>query len=140
LLDAVVRESLRLYPPQYLLFREPLTDVSLAGFRLPAGRPVVLAPWLYHRDGRFWDDPETFRPRRWLDDSPSDDRPDSAYLPYGIGPRRCVGRRMATRLLHTAVAAVCRRRRLRPVDTLDVSAGPTLALDDGLAVRVEPRE
>ena len=142
LLDAVVRESLRLYPPQYLLFREPLTDVSLDGFRLPAGRPVVLAPWLYHRDDRFWDDPETFRPRRWLDQSSeaSDDRPASAYLPYGIGPRRCVGRQMATRLLRTAVAAVCRRRRLRPIDTLTVSAGPTLALDDGLAVRVAPRE
>jgi len=145
LLDAVVKESLRLYPPQYLLFREPLTDVSLAGFRLPAGRPVVLAPWLYHRDGRFWDDPETFRPRRWLDDADetaddSPDRPDSAYLPYGIGPRRCVGRQMADRLLRTAVAAVCRRRRLRPVDTLTVSAGPTLALDGGLAVRVDSRE
>jgi cytochrome P450 len=145
LLDAVVKESLRLYPPQYLLFREPLTDVSLAGFRLPAGQPVVLAPWLYHRDGRFWDDPETFRPRRWLDDADetaddSPDRPDSAYLPYGVGPRRCVGRQMADRLLRTAVAAVCRRRRLRPVDTLTVSAGPTLALDGGLAVRVDSRE
>ena len=150
LLDAVVRESLRLYPPQYLLFREPLTDVSLDGFRLPAGRPVVLAPWLYHRDGRFWDDPETFRPRRWLDGQSTvgpvdgtttdDDRPASAYVPYGIGPRRCVGRQMATRLLRTAVAGVCRRHRLTAVDTLTVSAGPTLALDDGLTVRVTPRE
>ena len=157
LLDAVVRESLRLYPPQYLLFREPLVDVSLDGFRLPAGQPVVLAPWLYHRDERFWDAPEAFRPRRWLDGTSvgsadgtgvgsagephaNDDRPASAYLPYGIGPRRCVGRQMATRLLRTAVAAICRRRRLRPVDTLTVSAGPTLALDDGLAVRVRPRE
>jgi Cytochrome P450 len=137
LLDAVVRESLRLYPPQYLLFREPVTDVSLDGFRLPAGRPVVLAPWLYHRDDRFWTDPETFRPRRWLD--PTEDRPASAYLPYGIGPRRCVGRQMATRLLHTAVAGVCRRRRLEPVDSLGVAAGPTLALDGGLSVRVHPR-
>ena len=140
LLNAVVRESLRLYPPQYLLFREPLTDVSLDGFRLPAGQPIVLAPWLYHRDGRFWDDPETFRPRRWLDDSPAEDRPDSTYLPYGIGPRRCVGRQMADRLLRTAVAAVCRRRRLTAEDTLTVSAGPTLALDGGLAVRVDSRE
>ena len=140
LLDAVVKESLRLYPPQYLLFREPLTDVSLDGFRLPAGQPIVLAPWLYHRDGRFWDDPETFRPRRWLDDSPAENRPDSTYLPYGIGPRRCVGRQMADRLLRTAVAAVCRRRRLTAEDTLTVSAGPTLALDGGLAVRVDSRE
>ncbi|MEZ3145504.1 cytochrome P450 [Halobaculum sp. MBLA0143] len=167
-LDAVVRESLRLYPPQYLLFREPLSDVSLGGAQVTAGTPVVLAPWLYHRDSRFWDDPETFRPQRWLDGRDGrgsaaddedgdgtaegrgvdgggpglagDDRPTAAYVPYGVGPRSCIGRRMADRMLRTAVAAVCRRYRLTPVDELTVAGGPTLALDGGVSVRVQPRE
>ena len=66
-LDAIVRESLRPYPPQYLLFREPTTAVTLGGYRVDPGRIVVLSPWVLHRDERFWTAPREFRPGRWLD-------------------------------------------------------------------------
>ncbi len=142
-LDAVVRESLRLYPPQYLLFREPTQRVTLGGYDIDAGTTVVVPPWVLHRDPASWDEPTAFRPSRWLDDDGSvvtDTHPEYAYLPYGAGPRGCLGRRLADQTLRLIVAVVCRRRRLDAVDSLSVSAGPTLSLDDGLDVRVYGRE
>jgi cytochrome P450 len=148
LVDAVVRESLRLYPPQYLLFREPVEAVSLGGYRVPAGTTVVLPPWVCHRDGQFWQQPDAFRPRRWLDGTGGDgsdgeagdgDRPTYAYFPYGGGPRHCLGARLADQTLRTVVATVCRRRRLGLVGELSVTAGPTLALDGGVELRVRTR-
>ncbi len=125
-LDAVVRESLRLYPPQYLLFREPSEAVTLGGYRVEAGTTVVLSPWLCGRDGAHWDAPAQFRPERWLSER---DRPRFAYFPYGGGPRYCLGRRLAERTIRTVVSVVCRRRALRLPGDLSVSAGPTLSLD-----------
>lgn len=126
-LDAVVRESLRLYPPQYLLFREPTRTVRLGDYRVNAGTTVVVPPWALHRDPTLWDDPGAFRPERWRDGS---DRPEFAYLPYGGGPRFCLGQRLADQTLRLATAVVCRRKRLDLVDSLSVGAGATLALED----------
>lgn len=138
LLDAVIRESLRLYPPQYLLFREPTTPVTLGGYRIPEKTTVVLPPWVCHRDERVWSEPEAFRPDRWLG-SESGDRPQYAYFPYGGGPRHCLGMRLANRILRLVVGEVCSRRRLELAGELSVSAGPTLSLDDGIDLRVRPR-
>jgi len=134
-LGAVVRESLRLYPPQYLLFREPTGALTLDGYHVDPGTIVVVPPWLLHRDEQFWAGPEQFRPDRWLDaDGDRTDRqgPEYAYVPYGGGPRHCLGARLADQLLRLVVAVVCQRRRLELAGPLSVSAGPTLALDDGL--------
>jgi cytochrome P450 len=142
LLDAVVRESLRLYPPQYVLFREPTTRVSLGGHRIPEGTTVVLAPWTCHRDGSHWAYPERFRPRRWLEagDLVRDhDRPEFAYFPYGGGPRHCLGVRLANRILRLVVAVVCIRRRFETVGEVSVSAGPTLSLDGGVELHTRRR-
>ena len=132
-LDAVVRESLRLYPPQYLLFREPTEPVTLCEYHLDPETIVVLPPWVLHRDDQHWTAPTAFRPRRWLDTG-ENDRPEYAYVPYGGGPRRCLGARLADQLLKLAVAVVCQRRRLAVSGTLSVAAGPTLALDGGLEI------
>lgn len=145
LLDAVVRESVRLYPPQYVLFREPTEDVALAGHTVPAGTTVVVPPWTLHRDDRCWTDPEAFDPGRWLDqdgrraDAP-DDRPAGAYLPYGAGPRHCMGVRLARQTLRLVVATVCQRRTLRAAAGPSVGAGPTLSLEDGVEVTTTRRE
>jgi cytochrome P450 len=137
-LDAVVRESLRLYPPQYLLFREPTAPVTLGGYRVDPGTIVVCPPWLLHRDDRFWAAPGTFRPRRWLDGGrrvEDTDRPEYAYLPYGGGPRHCLGMRLAEQTLRLVLAVVCQSRRLELVGDLSVAAGPTLSLDGGVRLR-----
>jgi cytochrome P450 len=123
-LDAVVRESLRLYPPQYALLREPTDAVTLGGYRVDPETTVVLSPWVCQRDGSHWRDPRQFRPERWLSER---DRPPFAYFPYGGGPRHCLGRGFAEQTIRLVVAVVCGRRRLSLQGELSVSAGPTLA-------------
>lgn len=139
LLDATVRESLRLYPPQYLLFREPTSEVSVQGYQIDRGTTVVLSPWVLQRDPQFWDGPASFRPQRWLGDSRSSvtDRPEYAYFPYGGGPRHCLGRRLAEQTLRLVVAVVCQRRQFELRGSLSVSAGPTLSLPDGVELQVD---
>ena len=140
LLTAVVRESLRLYPPQYVLFREPTEPVTLGGCRVDPGTIVLVAPWVFHRDPNVWSAPERFRPGRWLDDEGAvvDRGHSDAYIPYGGGPRYCLGARLADQTLRLVVADVCQRRRLARVGALSVSAGPTLSLDGGVSVRARP--
>ncbi len=91
-LDDVLNESLRLYPPNHMIPREPTTDVEIGGYRIPEGSSVYCSQWVVHRDDRWWDDPEQFRPGRWSD---ADGRPEYAYFPFGGGPRHCVGMRFA---------------------------------------------
>jgi len=123
-LDAVVRESLRLYPPQYVLLRQPDRDVELGGYDLAAGTTVVVSPWVCQRDPAYWDDPGAFRPERWDSDR---DHPDFAYFPYGAGPRHCLGRGLAAQTIRLVVAVVCQHRQLKLRDEPSVTAGPTLS-------------
>jgi len=129
LLDAVVRESLRLYPPQYILFREPTVDRTVAGYRIDRGTSVVLSPWVSQRDPRFWDAPGAFRPDRWLDSETATERnrPEFAYYPYGGGPRHCLGKLLADQTIRLVVAICCQRRQFRLQDALSVTAGATLS-------------
>lgn len=140
-LNAVVKESLRLYPPQYVLFREPTRPVTVQGYRIEPETTVLLSPWNLHRDDRYWEDSERFDPARWLDDdgelATESDRPEYAYLPYGAGPRHCLGMRLANQTLLLVTAVVCQHRRLRTDDRPTVSAGPTLSLDAPLKLRTE---
>jgi cytochrome P450 len=98
-LDAVVREAMRLYPPAYTLFREPTSEVELEGYTIPEGATVTIPQWIVHRDGRWYDEPTTFDPDRWIDGL---ELPEYAYFPFGGGKRQCIGMRygrMETKLV-----------------------------------------
>lgn len=91
-LRAVLDESLRLYPPVWAFGREPREDVVVNGFKIPKGTQIAISPWLMHRDARFFAEPERFSPERWLG-QPSP--PRFTYLPFGAGPRVCIGSHFA---------------------------------------------
>jgi len=135
-LTAAVDEALRLYPPVHSFFREPTESVTLGGYRVPADVVLTLSPWVIHRDERWWDDPEAYRPERWLRETAGDggdasgvvhgdgdagpaagDRPEYAYFPFGGGPRHCIGMRFARQELRLATATLLRRLRFEPVTT-----------------------
>ncbi|QZP37865.1 cytochrome P450 [Halobaculum magnesiiphilum] len=141
LTDRVVSESLRTYPPAYVLFREPTEDVVVGGYRIPAGTNISLPIWRLHTDPRWWDDPESFDPSRWLDEDP--DRPEHAYLPFGAGPRHCIGMRFASLELRATLATVFREIAFDPVpaDAGEPSfeAAATLQPSEPLRVRVSKR-
>ena len=112
--EAVVKEAMRLYPPAYTIYRESERADSVAGFHLPAGVIVMMPQWVVHRDPRWWDDPDAFRPERWLpDDETESARPDYAYFPFGGGPRRCIGGEFAMREAKLVLATLGQRFSLR---------------------------
>jgi cytochrome P450 len=91
---AVISEGMRCYPPAWIIGRELTADLELAGWRLPAGSVAAVSPLLLHHDPRWWPEPEAFDPGRWLDDRRLA-VPHHAYLPFGTGPRACIGEQFA---------------------------------------------
>jgi cytochrome P450 len=92
--DNLVTETLRMYPPVYSLPRVATEDVAFDGYRVPEGETVTIPVRAIQRDGRFYDDPETFRPSRW-DGDLRKELHNFAYAPFSGGPRICIGREFA---------------------------------------------
>jgi cytochrome P450 len=92
--EAVVSEAMRIYPPVYLIGREATRDLELGGYTVKKGSTVFMSQWVSHRDPRYFDDPDSFRPERWLDGL-AKRLPKYAYYPFGGGPRVCIGNTFA---------------------------------------------
>jgi len=140
---AVLDETLRLYPPAWLVSRRSSAPDTLAGIEVPADAIVVMSPWLVHRDPGAWPDPERFDPARFLDPSGARRRDVSAlpaYLPFGAGPRLCVGRDMALLEGVLVLASLASRVSLAPVGP-PPAAVPlvTVRPKGGLPMRVRVR-
>jgi len=90
----VMKEAMRLYPPAFVVARSALCDTSIGGFQIHKGEVVLIAPWLLHRDPRWWDDPLRFDPDRFLPERESL-QPRFAYMPFGGGKRICIGNQFA---------------------------------------------
>jgi cytochrome P450 len=103
---AAIREAMRRYPPAWAIGRRVVGDLEAGGYALPAGSVLVVSPWLLHHDPRWWPEPEAFRPERWLMEDPS--RPRLAYLPFGAGPRMCIGEGFATLEAVLVLATIAR--------------------------------
>ncbi|MEA1674908.1 cytochrome P450 [Nitrospirillum sp. BR 11163] len=99
---AMVQEVLRLYPSAWWFARTALTDDTVSGVAIPKGASILLCPWTLHRQPDQWADPLDLEPARFLDGAPQD---KFAYVPFGAGPRTCIGAQLATAEL-TALAAM----------------------------------
>jgi cytochrome P450 len=108
---AVWHETLRLFPPAWLVTRRLVEPDDVGGHRLPAGSMLLFSPWLVHRDPRWWPEPDAFRPERWL--TPSQ-RPRYAYFPFGGGPRQCIGNAFADLEGTVVLSTILRRWRVEP--------------------------
>lgn len=127
LLDRVLRESLRLYPPTWLFDRGAVTELELGGHSIPAGATLYLSPWVSHRDPRFFDAPDQFRPERFVDGFEAS-LPRGAYYPFGFGPRNCVGRRLAELNARVALRSLLLRWRFCVDPSVSVRPLPAATL------------
>jgi cytochrome P450 len=138
--DAVITESLRVYPTVWLIGREAASSCDLGPYRVPKGMTMWMSQWVLHRDPRFFDDPESFRPERW-DDDLARRLPHYAYFPFGGGPRVCIGNSFAQMEAVLLLAAIARRYRLTLAPGAHVRAIPTMTLrpDGGVPVVLSRR-
>jgi cytochrome P450 len=141
--EAAVKESLRLYPPSAFLFtRQAMEDVELGGYRLRPGSWVVISPYVIHRDPRHFRDPETFDPDRFALGR-AEEIPAYAYLPFGGGPRVCIGSALATMEMVLVAATVLQRFRVEfAADQGEVEPEVAVVLRPrgGLRMRLAARE
>jgi cytochrome P450 len=138
--DAVITEAMRVYPPVYLIGREATRDLELGGYRVKKGYTVFMSQWVNHRDPRYFPEPETFRPERWLDGL-AKRIPKYAYYPFGGGQRVCIGNTFALMEAAVILAAVGQKYRftLQPDAVIDVNPQITLLPKYGIPARLERR-
>jgi cytochrome P450 len=132
---------MRLYPAVYsLAFREAQQDDVVCGMRVPKGSIVTIIPWLIHRHRSYWRDADRFDPERFLPE-PSARRDRLAYLPFGFGPRICLGAAfaMAEAVLVLATLAQRFRPRLVPGCKVEPQALFTLRAKSGMQMMIAPR-
>jgi cytochrome P450 len=124
---AVVREAMRLYPPAWALGREANQDFSLSGFPVSRGTRLMTAPWIVHRDERFFREPLAFRPERWLNGE-TNELPRFAYFPFGGGPRVCIGNHFAVLEAVLILSTIVSRVRLQRSEVSELTLSPSITL------------
>lgn len=133
----VIAESMRLYPPAWILARKPLEDYPIehqnARYLIPKGSMVVASQWVMHHDPRYWENPFEFRPERWAGES---DRPKFAYFPFGAGSRQCIGEGFAWMEAILLFAGLAAHWTGRLVDEKPVGLKPGITLRPAGAVNM----
>jgi cytochrome P450 len=123
----VIDEAMRLYPPAWGFSRQALADDRLGGFQLPRGWLAFVIPYVLHRLPAFWTDPEAFDPERFSPER-SADRPKFAYIPFGAGPRQCIGNQFALIETQLIVATLAQAYRLQLVPHHRADPWPLITL------------
>lgn len=134
--DRCVSESVRLYPAAYFFGRTAQEDISLRGHNIPRGATVYMSPYVMHRRADFWPEPERFDPSRF--ERTAQDRPKYHYMPFGGGPRVCVGMHFSQLEATLCLASISQLARLRPVRDAQVGLDAQITLSPkNLRMRVE---
>ena len=136
----VIKEAMRLYPPNRSVGREALNDCEIGDYHVPAGTHLLMSQWVVHRDSRYFDSPEEFLPERWTPEFMRQ-LPKYAYFPFGGGPRVCIGQDFAMMEAMLVVATMLQRFKLVLVEGQVVEPQPVVLLrpKNGIKVRIEVR-
>jgi cytochrome P450 len=134
-LQAVVNEVLRLYPPAYILARTSIAPCSIGGYDFPTGSTMLASQWVMHRDPRYYDEPDAFRPERWLDGLAAR-LPAGAYFPFGDGPRRCIGQGFALLESALVIATIAQKFQFRLVPSYSATPEPLVTLRPRQGIRM----
>ncbi len=144
--EMVIKETLRLYPPAWLLLRQAVADLPVGPYRIPKGHQIWISPYTMHRHPRFYDEPEMFRPQRFSPDETGQDLesrlPKLAYMPFGGGPRICMGNMFALMEGRLLLATIAQHYRLelQPASNIKMRVGAILGFEAGASMRVVQRK
>ena len=138
---AIVDETLRLYPPVHVFSRQAIAADDVCGQKIPAGSYITISSWVLHRHTLYWDEPDTFRPDRFLPVNSEKIIPFS-YIPFGAGTRVCLGKHLGLleSVLLLAMIAQSFRLRVRAGFTVEPVGRMTLRPRDGMPMRITPRQ
>jgi cytochrome P450 len=125
--EKIVRESLRLYSPGWMMGRRALNDYQVGSYLAPAGSILVVSPYLMHRNARYFPEPFRFDPERWTPEFRAA-LPKYAYFPFGGGPRGCIGEGFAWMEMILVVATVAQHWKLRLTSDRPVLPQPLVTL------------
>jgi cytochrome P450 len=136
----VFKEALRLYPPAYIFSREANTDVEIGGHHFPRGSIMFMSPYAIHRRAELWPDPDRFDPERFRAEGEAS-RPRMAFLPFGIGPRVCIGNHFALMEGQLVLATLLQHASFEAVSAAPSVPEPSLTLRPrgGIPLRVQLR-
>jgi cytochrome P450 len=139
-LDQVFKEVMRLYPSTYNIGRIARGACKIGGYAIEAGRDIIMSQWAIHRSSRYYDSPEEFCPERW-EPTRAAKVPKFAYIPFGAGPRTCIGAQFALMEAKMILATIARRYtlELRADSNVEVDAALTLRPANGLPMTVRVR-
>jgi cytochrome P450 len=126
---------MRLYPPAYGMGRQAARPSEVGGYPVAAGVVVIVPTWVVHRDARWFEEPEAFRPERWADDL-ARRLPRYAYFPFGGGPRQCIGSAFAMMEAVLLLATIAQRFRLALVPGQRVTPTPYVTLRPEPGIRM----
>jgi cytochrome P450 len=115
----IFHEALRLYPPAWVLGRKALSADQLDGYHIAPGTVIAISPYAVHRNPDYWAEPDAFIPERFSHGN-GFHGPTSPFLPFGRGPRQCIGKDMALLEANMIVPAILRRYRLKLVPGQDI--------------------
>jgi pentalenene oxygenase len=139
LVNNIIAETLRLYPPGWILTRAVTSDTHLGDYRIPAGATVIFSPYLIHRQPDLYPDPERFDPDRWLPEHAKAIRRD-AYIPFGGGARKCLGDHFGVTEAVLALATITANWRMERLPGMRVRPAVAASLRPrGLRLRVTAR-
>ena len=136
--EMIVKESLRLYPPAWAFDRRAVVDCEIGGRPVKKGTLILICQWVLHRDLRWFDRPDEFVPDRWSDGL-SGRLPKYAYLPFGGGPRFCIGNAFAMLEMQLVLATVAQRVNLELVSGEEVLPQPSITLRPRSGIRMNVR-
>ena len=137
---AVIDETLRLYPPVHVFTRQAIGPDEISGHKIPAGAFVTISSWVLHRHTLWWDEPEAFKPERFLPGNAQKINP-FAYIPFGAGARICLGKHLGLLESTLLLAQIAQsfRLRVRPGHTVEPLGRMTLRPRGGLPMRIARR-
>ncbi|WP_311774212.1 cytochrome P450 [Nostoc sp. UCD121] len=134
----IIKESMRLYPPVPLMGREAAVDTQIGDYEIPQGMAIMISQWVMHRHPKYFENPEAFQPERWTQEFEKQ-LPKGVYIPFGNGPRICIGKGFAQMEAALLLATIAQRFQIDLLPGYPIVPQPSITLrpENGLKVQLK---